>query len=150
MNEEGLVASTDECEADVAENTPVDTDTEQNTPTASEPESTPTDYEKMAADDLDALRRDFPELCEIDHISELDNPLRYAALRDLGLSPAEAYLATRKRGVGDSRSHLFGAVSRSASAPAVGMSQSQLAEARELFGNMSDTDIQKLYRKVSG
>lgn len=108
-----------------------------------------TDYEKMAAEDLDLLKREFPELCELEHIGEIDNPLRYATLRDLGLTPQEAYLATRKRKESDTRAHLFDTVGRSASAPVGAMSQRELAAARELFGNMSDADIQRLYRKVS-
>ena len=82
-------------------------------------------------------------------ITELNNPLRYAALRDLGLSPIEAYMATAKRRTQDTRSHLKSAHGRSAAAPAGMMSQYELASARELFPGMSDADLQRLYKKVT-
>ena len=54
-----------------------------------------TDYERLEREDIAELCREFPEL-KIDSLTELDNPLRYGALRDMGLTPTEAYLATRK------------------------------------------------------
>lgn len=108
------------------------------------------DYDEMARQDIIALKAEFPELLALGDITELDNPLRYAALRDLGLTPREAYLATSKRTVRqDSRSHLSAAAPKSAGSPGCAMSQRELEGARELFGDMSDTDIQKLYRKVT-
>ena len=108
-----------------------------------------TDYESIIESDLAALRAEFPELKGIGDITELNNPLRYAALRDLGLSPAEAYMATAKRRTQDTRSHLKSAHGRSATAPTGMMSQYELASARELFPNMSDADLQRLYKKVT-
>ena len=107
------------------------------------------DYEALIAEDLTALRSEFPELAGIEDITELDNPIRYAALRDMGLTAEEAYLATRKRVKRDNRSHLTTAYGRSGSAPRGGMSQRELSEARELFSGLSDSEIQRLYRKVT-
>ena len=107
------------------------------------------DYEAIIAEDLLALRSEFPELAGIEDITELDNPIRYAALRDMGLSAEEAYLATRKRVKRDNRSHLTTAFGKSVSAPRGGMSQRELSEARELFSGLSDSEIQRLYRKVT-
>ena len=56
-----------------------------------------TDYAAVAREDLRALKAEFPELAAIGSITELNAPLRYAELRDLGASPREAYLATAKR-----------------------------------------------------
>ena len=109
----------------------------------------PIDYESVIKEDIALLRRTFPELSGISDITELENPLRYAALRDLGLTPAEAYLATERGRRADTRSHLFGAVPRGASSPSGSMSQKELEGAREIFSGMSDVDIQKLYRKVT-
>ena len=123
--------------------------------TAFEPESAPSengesvDYEELIASDLNLLRSEFPELKDISDITELDNPIRYAALRDLGLDPAEAYMATAKRVKRDNRAHLTAAYGKSAVTPGGMMSQRELAEARELFGNLSDSEIQRLYRKVT-
>ena len=152
MEENITLTDSEEMKAsDVEAETPVDAEDAGAEPeAATESEQESTDYEKMATEDLDILRHDFPELRELGHISEIDNPLRYATLRDLGLTPQEAYLATRKRRESDTRAHLFDTVGRAASAPAAAMSQRELAEARELFGNMSDADLHRLYRRVSG
>ena len=137
-----------------------------DTPTADEPElyedgkaaEAPTsevnspeavDYEALIADDIEALKAEFPELRDITEITDLNNPLRYAALRDLGLSPAEAYMATAKRKSQDSRAHLRSAHGRNAATEAGMMSQYELATARELFPGMSDSDLQRLYKKVT-
>ena len=107
------------------------------------------DYAALAASDLKELKGEFPELAGLEHISGLDNPLRYAALRDLGLSPREAYLATAKRQRADGRAHLSSAMPKSAGSPGGGMSPRQLAEAREIFSDMSDVEIRALYKKVT-
>ena len=107
------------------------------------------DYESLILSDLEELKALFPSLSDITDILELDNPLRYAELRDLGLSAREAYLATRKDVRRDNRSHLFGAAPRGASSPVGSLSEKELASARELFSDMSDDDIRKLYRKVT-
>ena len=107
------------------------------------------DYETVIAEDLAALKNEFPELRSIENITELDNPLRYAALRDLGLTPAEAYLATLKRTKRDNRAHLTTAYGKNASVPSGAMTQRELAEAREIFGNLGDLEIQRLYKRVT-
>ena len=123
-----------------------------DTPAIAEPideKSTPTDYAEIARADLAALKAEFPELSEIEDISELNDPLRYAALRDLGLCAAEAYLATAKRAPKrDNRSHLS-AVRTVAYAQSGSMSESELMAAREIFSDISDAEIRKLYKKVN-
>ena len=107
------------------------------------------DYEALIESDLNTLRAEFPELGDIKQITDLNNPLRYAALRDLGLTPEEAYLATAKRRSQDTRAHLRSAHGRNASTPLGMMSQHELSVARELFPGLSDADIQRLYKKVT-
>ena len=107
------------------------------------------DYEAVIASDIATLKAEFPELRDITEITDLNNPLRYAALRDLGLSPVEAYMATAKRKTQDTRSHLRSAYGRSATAPTGMMTQYELATARELFPGLSDSDLQRLYKKVT-
>ena len=114
---------------------------------SSAPESI--DYEALIASDVEALRSQFPELRGIKDITDLNNPLRYAALRDLGLTPEEAYLATAKRHTQDTRAHLRSAHGRSAAASASIMSHQELSVARELFPNLSDADLQRLYKRVT-
>lgn len=114
-----------------------------------EPASESVDYEAMMEDELRALKRDFPEMRDAVSITELESPIRYAELRDLGLSPREAYLATsgrRKRT--DNRRHLFSAVPRGSGAPVSGMTHAELESARELFPGLGDRELMGLYKKV--
>ena len=106
-------------------------------------------YAELIASDVETLKAEFPELRGITDITDLHNPLRYAALRDLGLTPEEAYLATAKRRVQDTRAHLRSAHGRSAAVPSGMMSQRELSVARDLFPGMSDSDLQRLYKKVT-
>lgn len=112
-------------------------------------EESSTDYSEIAAKDLSELKALFPELGEIRDLTEIKNPLRYAALRDLGLSAEEAYLATNaQRRAYDTRAHLTSTVPVGATT-AIEMPRSDYDMARELFGELSDTEIRKLYRKVT-
>lgn len=106
------------------------------------------DYAEIIKADTEALKARFPELSKISDVSELDNPLRYAALRDLGLTPEEAYLATRKRRIADNRSHLYPSPSVAKSEGGT-IPESEMRSARELFSEMSDAEIRRLYRKVT-
>ncbi len=100
--------------------------------------------------ELNELRREFPELKDIRDITELENPMRYAALRDLGLTAREAYLATsERRARRDNRSHLSPAAPKRAGSPTGGMSREELLYAREIFSGMNDAEIQSLYRRVA-
>lgn len=104
--------------------------------------------EQVVDGDLAELKEAFPEMAEADSIIEINNPTRYAALRDLGLSATEAYLATSKKVTPDNRSHLTSGIPGSAKAPCMGMTRAQMEEARTIFRGMSDAEIQKLYQKV--
>lgn len=102
------------------------------------------------SEDIEELRRDFPELRDIESVTELSNPIRYAALRDIGLSASEAYLLTsHKLSRSDTRSHLTSSVPKAAKSPETGLGKRELEELRELFGEISDADIYKLYKKVT-
>ena len=105
------------------------------------------DYAALIVEDVKELKREFYELSGLSDITELENPLRYAELRDLGLSPREAYLATRKRH-SDNRSHLR-SIHNVKSTHQNTMSDSEMAHARELFGDISDAEIRKLYKRVT-
>ena len=104
---------------------------------------------ELLAEDVAELKEEFRELCDLNDITELANPLRYAALRDLGLTPKEAYLATTPPKQKDNRAHLIGALPRAARSPITSMTQREWQEVRELFEDMSDGEIEKLYRKVT-
>ena len=123
-----------------------------DTPEVHSPEEDKTaiDYERLMKEDVDTLRSHFPELADIGDITDLDDPLRYAALRDLGLTPAEAYRATAKRAYTDTRSHLKRAHGKNASGSTSLMSPTELMAARDIFPDKSDAEIQRLYKRVSG
>ena len=107
------------------------------------------DYAAIVRADIEELSSEFSELRNLRDITELENPLRYAALRDLGLSAAEAYLATTKnRRKADNRSHLFAMPMVSSSGSGI-MSERELEAAREIFTDISDAQIRKLYKKVT-
>lgn len=114
----------------------------------SEPENA-IDYSAVERADLEALKKEFPELSGINRITELQNPLRYGALRDLGLSPTEAYLATHgKRRGADNRSHLVASPTIASVSQGV-ISEREMEAARDIFPDISDREIRKLYKKVT-
>ncbi len=118
-------------------------------PTASEVGDADEDYAAIVEHDLEVLRESFPELSGATSIYELKNPIRYGALRDLGLTPEEAYLASGGRGATyDNRTHLTPSVPRG-TARGASIPRAELAAARELFSDMSEADIIKLYRRVT-
>ena len=108
------------------------------------------DYASLAREDMRELISLFPHLRGKESVLELENPLRYAALRDLGLTPKEAYLATGSYHPRyDNRSHLRSAVPRAAAASDDMLDSRGLEACRELFAGLSDREIQRLYKKVS-
>lgn len=143
MTDESNVNIEESDALDEQHNEPYDT-AEENQPVTQE-----TDYSVIEREDVEALKEDFPELSGISSITELENPLRYGALRDLGLSPAEAYLAScgRKRSA-DNRYHLFASPVITASHQG-SISEKEMEAARDIFPDISDKEIRKLYKKVT-
>lgn len=128
---------------------------EQNTEVPSDlqdgAEDTPIDYAALAAEDLKALKSQFPALRELSSLASLSDPIRYAELREMGLSPKEAYLATggAVRKPTDNRAHLLSAVPRASALTATPISGDEMAQARRLFSDLSDAQIHQLYKKVT-
>jgi hypothetical protein len=118
---------------------------------AAQPPLCDEDYERIAREDLEALKAQFPALSGLPSLRALKNPVRYAELRELGLSPAEAYLATggvpQKKS--DNRAHLKSAVPRMGAIGATALTSEEMAEARRLFSDLSDAQIHRLYKKVT-
>ncbi len=108
------------------------------------------DYAALAEADLQSLKKEFYEARSLGSIAELDNPTRFAELRELGLTPREAYLATqRAKRAPDNKGHLHGTLPKSIGSPGLSMSRTELHNAREIFSGMSDSEIQSLYKRVS-
>ena len=107
--------------------------------------TSPSDISK----DIAVLCETFPDISGGTALSAV-NSKRYGELRALGLSPREAYLATNdSRNTLDNRSHLVTTVPSGSIPPTSGMTQVEMAEARRLFGDLSDAEIKKLYNKVT-
>lgn len=111
----------------------------------------PVDYAALAARDLGEIKRLAPALAGLSHLAELPNALRYAALRDAGLSVEEAlhaachaYLAPR---AADNRAHLRSAVPIGAAGTPSRMTATEMREARELFGDLTEGEIERLYAR---
>lgn len=97
--------------------------------------------------DLAELKNQFPSLRGIESIAELRHPDEYLRFRSLGLTPREALLATGEHPTDTQRSH------RVTSPIAVRTRGERIPDyylkmAREIFGNLSDREIQALYKKV--
>lgn len=111
----------------------------------------PVDYAALAARDLGEIKRLAPALAGLSHLAELPNALRYASLRDAGLSVEEAlhaacyaYLAPR---AADNRAHLRSAVPIGAAGTPSRMTATEMREARELFGDLTEGEIERLYAR---
>jgi len=115
-----------------------DYDTEQNV-----------DFAKRVEEDLEQIRNEFPSLYGINDITDLKNPLRFGALRDLGLTAKEAFLASGGAKSGyDNRAHLTSSVPKRASS-GIEMTRKEYEIAKDLFSELSDSEIKKLYKKVT-
>ncbi len=120
-------------------------------PEVSEVEVEASETEDTLESDLDELSREFGELSGVGSISEIDGALRYGELRELGLSPREAYLATRPKQIKErsARAHLTPAAPSAVRRLSPTMPHKELKIARELFENLSDSEIEALYKKVT-
>ena len=107
------------------------------------------DYAELLKSDMNELTEEL-SASETLKITDLKNPIRYGALRDLGLTPKEAYLASggRKERF-DNRAHLSSSVPRKMAASFSEIPRAELDTARELFSDMNDSEIRNLYKKVT-
>lgn len=118
------------------------------------------DYDAMAKQDLEAITRAFPGI-GITDLRRIDNPGRYGALREMGLTPEEAFRATNgnrisahaaasARARSDGKAHIRGDMpAKQASAESFSLTATQLRDYRELFPGKSDKEITELVRSVS-
>ena len=143
-----------EDEETVEQATDVEAPTEEPEEASPKKEADSVDYEALEREDLEALKAEFPALRTLRSIGELENAMRFAELRELGLTPREAYLATsspksERVTPYDNRSHLHSSVPKSHGGRVDAMSIGELCEARELFSGLSDSEIVRLYKKVN-
>lgn len=109
-----------------------------------------TDHATRAEMDVAVLRARFPEM-EGRTLADLPSPRRYGELRELGLSPEEAYLASGARPrvrADNGKAHLSATAPRRAVGRATSMSHAEMRAASELFPGMTGRDILSLYKRV--
>ena len=130
---------------------PEEDESEASENAAEENEGVNIDYAELDRADMRELCELFPHLRGKESVAELENPLRYAALRDLGLTPKEAYLATEDHRPAryDNRRHLRSSVPVGARESTDRLGGGELEAARELFSGLSDRELQRLYKKVN-
>ncbi|MBQ8720375.1 MAG: hypothetical protein IJY65_05020 [Clostridia bacterium] len=144
---EGAESAVEELDPIPPSNAPTQTPTGEEI--TNEPASKNDAFAALERADLLELIRDFPELSDKKSLSEIENPARYGVLRELGLSPKEAYLASSFSRRADNRAHLHSSVPARAAAPDTTMSAKELEGARELFSGLSDSEIRSLYKRVT-
>ena len=120
-----------------------------------EPEPTGERFERQAENDLAELQAIDPDAARYRHIGEMPGALRFAELRELGLSVEEAYYAVRgaasEKPLPDrgGRAHLHASVPGRAASGGVGMTVGEIEAARRLFPNLPDREIASLFRRVN-
>ncbi len=154
---------TQETPAPEAQTVPQEEDPGIGTPetesASKEREPEPTDegerFERQAENDLAELQAIDPDAARYRHIGEMPGALRFAELRELGLSVEEAYYAVRgaasEKPLPDrgGRAHLHASVPGRAASGGVGMTVGEIEAARRLFPNLPDREIASLFRRVN-
>lgn len=118
-----------------------------------------TEFEKKMKADLEELQRFYPETKKLTSITQVQNFAEFGKLRDMGLTPKQAYAAANADGVRDSvaaavkqqslnetKQHLQSAVPKKAKGDSITITKSELAQWRDLFPDKSDKEILALYK----
>lgn len=118
------------------------------------------EFEKKMQSDFAEIQREFPETRGLKSLREIENLAKFGRFRDLGLSPKEAYAAanpdsvrksvaaaTKQQSLNETKAHLKSAVPAGSKDDGIAISKNELREWRDLFPNLSDKEISKLYRE---
>ena len=118
------------------------------------------EFEKKMQSDFEEIQREFPETRGLKSLREIENLAKFGRFRDLGLSPKEAYTAanpdsvrksvaaaTKQQSLNETKAHLKSAVPAGSKDDGIVISKKELREWRDLFPNLSDKEISKLYRE---
>ena len=140
---------TEKTEAPIAEPTDGTEKAETDAPEHEAEENGEIDYAKRLDEDLAQIREQFPSLHGLRDVTDLKDPLRFGALRDLGLSAKEAFLASGGAKAGyDNRTHLTASVPKRAS-NGIEMTRKEYEVVKDLFSHLSDSEIKKLYQRAT-
>lgn len=124
--------------------------------TKTEAEEAFTDFDALATRDLLTLKEAFPEeTATLKSLFELPDPQLFGAFRESGLSAREAYramqVAVSRRETPDDNGkfHLrHSVIPRGTVASGSGISYREMQEARELFSDLSPSELISLYKRV--
>lgn len=118
------------------------------------------EFEKKMQSDFAEIQREFPETRGLKSLREIENLAKFGRFRDLGLSPKEAYAAanpdsvrksvaaaTKQQSLNETKAHLKSAVPAGSKDDGIAISKKELREWRDLFPNLSDKEISRLYRE---
>ena len=118
------------------------------------------EFEKKMLSDFAEIQREFPETRGLKSLREIENLAKFGRFRDLGLSPKEAYAAanpdsvrksvaaaTKQQSLNETKAHLKSAVPAGSKDDGIAISKKELREWRDLFPNLSDKEISRLYRE---
>lgn len=116
---------------------------------------------KMAAD-LAEVHAAYPSTRGYTSVKQLPNFSEFARLRDLGVSPKQAYIAAnpdavtaaaaesaRQRSMNDGKGHLKPAVRKSSKDNSLALSKKDMAMYRDAFPDLSDKEILALYKQAN-
>ncbi len=116
---------------------------------------------KMAAD-LAEVHAAYPSTRGYTSVKQLPNFSEFARLRDLGVSPKQAYIAAnpdavtaaaaesaRQRSMNDGKGHLKPAVRKSSKDTSLVLSKKDMAMYRDTFPELSDKEIMALYKQAN-
>lgn len=121
-----------------------------------------TQFQAKKAADLAAVHAAYPDTRGYDDVDKLPNAAEFKRLRDLGLSPKQAYIAanpdgvresvaaaTKQQSLNDTKNHMKPAVSKGAKDNSIRLSKSEMAMYRDMFPEKSDKEILALYREAT-
>lgn len=115
-------------------------------------------FERLMAEDLAAIQKYYPQTTEYKSVTQIPNFKEFARLRDLGLSPKQAFAAANPeyiaassaqeaKGLGGTKSHIRSAVPQKRSGKSdIRISRSEMEQYREMFPGKTDKEILALYR----
>ncbi len=117
------------------------------------------DFAAMAAADAAEIAKAYPAL-GIKSLAELKNLKRFGELREMGMTAVEAFLATNAdrltanaEQVGANKAtgkaHLQSVAKKAGARATSQMTKAERDTARELFGDLSDEELEGLFKKVT-
>ena len=121
-------------------------------------------FEALCANDLAELKKSYSGVLDKKHIRDcfktFDDFAKFGRLRDAGIDAKDAYLAVNgdeviaaqknaaKMRASDNKEHLKSSIPKNSASGAVGLSKQTMAYWRELFPELSDSEIRALYKKT--